>query len=180
MIGLRGLRRDVALVRAYDPAVTSNAQVVLTYSGLHAVWAHRVSHRLWMGGHRLAAQIVCQLGRVLTGVEIHPAASVGRRLLIDHGTGIVVGSTAVIGDDVILYHGVTLGGRSNLPGRRHPTVCDGAFIGAGATVLGPVTIGARARVGANAVVLEDVPADATVVGNPARVVGVRAVPAHRE
>lgn len=164
------LRAETRMVREYDPSVTSNAQVLLTYSGLHGVWCYRLTHRLWQRGHRLAAQIICQVGRVLTGVEIHPGAVVGSRLLIDHGTGIVVGQTAEIGNDVVLYHGVTLGGRKNSPGKRHPTVGNGVFVGANASVLGPVQIGDGARIGAGAIVLEDVPAGQTAVGNPARIV----------
>lgn len=164
------LREEIAMVRAYDPSITSDTQVVLTYSGLHAVWCHRLSHRLWTHGHQLAAQIVCQIGRVLTGVEIHPAARIGRRLLIDHGTGIVIGETAEIGDDVVLYQGVTLGGVENHPGRRHPTLGDRVFVGAGAKILGAITVGDDTKIGANAVVLHDVPAGATAVGVPAHVI----------
>jgi serine O-acetyltransferase len=165
------LREDVDAVLARDPAARSRPQVLLTYPGLHAVWAHRVAHRLWQRpGGRLAAALVASWARRRTGVEIHPAARLGRRLFIDHGMGVVIGETAVVGDDVLMYHGATLGGRE-LAGRggvRHPQVGDGVTIGAGALVLGPVTVGAGARVGAGAVVLHDVPAGAVVVGVPAR------------
>ncbi|WP_445506163.1 serine O-acetyltransferase [Niallia sp. 03190] len=158
------------MVRDYDPSVTSNAQVILTYSGLHAVWFYRLSHLLWTRNHHLAAQLISQLARVLTGVEIHPAVTIGKRLLIDHGTGIIIGETAEIGDDVIIYQGVTLGGVSNNPGRRHPKIGDRVFIGAGAAVLGAITIGEGAKIGALALVLKDVPAQHTAVGNPARII----------
>jgi len=159
---------EVKMVRDYDPSVTSNAQVILTYSGLHAVWFYRLSHILWKRNHRLAAQLISQLARVLTGVEIHPAATIGKRLLIDHGTGIIIGETAEIGDDVIIYHGVTLGGVTNKAGRRHPKIGNSVFIGAGAAVLGAITVGEGAKIGALTLVLKDVPAHHTVVGNPAR------------
>ncbi|KFJ05165.1 serine O-acetyltransferase [Bifidobacterium subtile] len=165
------IHEGVAGVRRYDPSITSNSQAALTYSGLHAVWCYRISHRLWIRGHELAAQIVCQLGRMVTGVEIHPAATLGKRLLIDHGTGIVIGETAVIGDDVVLYQGVTLGSVENHAGRRHPQLGSGVFVGAGAKILGAIIIGDNAKIGANAVVLHDVPADATAVGVPAHIVG---------
>ncbi|AKG37574.1 serine acetyltransferase [Paenibacillus durus ATCC 35681] len=157
------------MVRNHDPSVTSNAQVILTYSGLHAVWFYRLSHLLWIRNHHLAARLISQLAHVLTGIEIHPAATIGKRLLIDHGTGIVIGETAEIGDDVVLYHGVTLGGVSNKPGRRHPKIGDRVFIGAGAAVLGAITIGDGAKIGALSLVLRDVPAHHTAVGNPARI-----------
>jgi serine O-acetyltransferase len=143
---------------------------VLVYPGLHAVWVHRLAHRMWQRpGLRLAARMVSHASRVATGVEIHPGAMIGRRFFIDHGMGVVIGETAEVGDDVMLYHGVTLGGRSANPGKRHPTVEDGVTIGAGARVLGPVRVGAGAQVGANAVVVRDVPAGSVVVGIPARV-----------
>ena len=164
------VRDEIRMVREYDPSITSDAQVVLTYSGLHAVWLHRWSNALWHGGHQLAAQMVCQLARVLTGVEIHPAAIIGRRLLIDHGMGVVIGETAVIGDDVVIYQGVTLGGVDNQPGWRHPHIGNNVLIGAGAAVLGAITVGDGARIGAHAVVLRDVPPGCTVVGVPAEVV----------
>jgi serine O-acetyltransferase len=136
---------------------------------LHAIWAHRVAHRWWLDGHRFAARLLAYASRRVTGVEIHPGAVIGRRFFIDHGMGVVIGETAEVGDDALLYHGVTLGGRSSNTGKRHPTVGDGVTIGAGARILGPVLIGSHAQVGANAVVVKDVPADSVAVGVPARV-----------
>jgi serine O-acetyltransferase len=167
------LRDDVAAVRRNDPAARGTLEIVLVYSGLHAVWAHRVTSRLWRDagwpGSRMLARILSQLVRSLTGIEIHPGALIGRRLFIDHGMGVVIGETAVIGDDVLLYHGVTLGGRgSGEAGRRHPRLGDGVLVGAGAKILGPVVVGDGAKVGANAVVTHDVEPGATVVGVPAR------------
>lgn len=167
----RRLREDVDAVLARDPAARSRPQVVLTYPGLHAVWAHRVAHRLWRRpGGRLPAELLAAWSRRRTGVEIHPAARIGRRLFIDHGMGVVIGETAVIGDDVLMYHAVTLGGRDpeHRAAERHPRVGDGVTLGAGATVLGPVTVGAGARIGAGAVVVHDVPPGAVVVGVPGR------------
>lgn len=141
--------------------------MALASPGLHAVWAHRVSHALWNRGGRLPARLLSQLSRAATGIEIHPGAQIGRRLFIDHGMGVVIGETAEIGDDVMMYHGVTLGGRSNSPVKRHPTVHDRAVLGAGARVLGPIEIGPEAQVGANAVVVKDVPSGSVAVGVPA-------------
>ena len=166
----RRLREDLRAARERDPAARSTPELVLAYPGLHAVWLHRLAHRLWhRPGGRLAARLVSHAGRALTGIEIHPGATIGRRLFIDHGMGVVIGETAVVGDDVLLYHGVTLGSRSTAPGRRHPVVGDGVVIGAGARVLGPVIVGAGARVGANSVVVRDVLPGSTVLGIPARV-----------
>lgn len=166
------IREDVAMARTHDPAAHSKAEVVLGYSGVHAVWAYRVTHKLWLGGHRLPARLLSQFARFLTGVEIHPGATIGRRLFIDHGMGVVIGETAVVGDDVMLYHGVTLGGKSRhgiVPGaRRHPTLQDGVTVGAGAKILGPVTLGEWSTVGANAVVTKDAPARSILLGVPAR------------
>lgn len=167
------LRDDVGAARAGDPAARGSVEIALVYSGLHAVWAYRVTSRLWRSqpfpGARLVARILSQLARTLTGIEIHPGATIGRRLFIDHGMGVVIGETAVIGDDVLIYHGVTLGGRGLGPrGRRHPTIGDRVVIGAGAAVLGPVTVGDDARVGAGAVVTHDVAPGTTVTGIPAR------------
>lgn len=162
------LRETVAAYRDRDPAARSSLEVVLCYPGLHATLWHGLSHRLWRRGALLTARMVASLSRWLTGIEIHPAAQLGRRLVIDHGNGVVIGETAVVGDDVYIYHQVTLGGTSTARGKRHPTVEDGVIIGAGAKVLGAITIGARARIGANAVVVRDVPAGETVVGIPAR------------
>ena len=162
------LRDDVRTAMAKDPAATSVAAVVLTYPGLHAVWLYRLAHALWTSDHEFAARVVSHLSRLLTGVEIHPGADVGERLFIDHGMATVIGETSVVGDDVLLYHGVTLGGKSMRREKRHPTLEDGVTVGANATLIGPVTIGENATVGAGAVVVDDVPPGTTVVGNPAR------------
>src|SRR5512133_630526 len=172
---MRRLRRFLALLvedleaaRRQDPAARSAIEVALGYPGVHAVWAYRISHRMWREpGLRLPARLLSQFVRFLTGIEIHPAAQLGRRLFIDHGMGVVVGETAMVGDDVVLFHGSTLGGRSMKHGKRHPTLGDGVVVGAGAKVLGPVWIGDGARIGANAVVVKDVPAGAIAVGVPA-------------
>ncbi len=172
--GWRGrLREDVDAAILRDPAVRSRAEVALGYPGLHAVWAYRLHHRLWLRGHRLAARLLSQATRATTGIEIHPGATIGRRFFIDHGMGVVIGETAEVGDDVMIYHDVTLGGRSLAKTKRHPTIGDGVVIGAGARVLGPVVVGAGAQIGANAVVVRDVPAGAVVVGVPGQ---VRVVP----
>jgi serine O-acetyltransferase len=163
------LREDVATAIARDPAARSRAEVVLAYPGLHALWVHRVSHALWLKRHYLIARLISQFSRAITGVEIHPGARIGRRFFIDHGMGVVIGETAEIGNDVMLYQGVTLGGRSLDKVKRHPTLEDGVVVGSGARVLGAITIGAGAQVGANAVVVRDVPAQAVVVGVPGRV-----------
>ena len=162
------MREDIAAARLRDPAARSAVEVALLYPGLHAVWAHRVSHALWRRRLRLLARAGSQVSRWLTGIEIHPGANIGRRLFIDHGMGVVIGETAVVGDDVMLYHGVTLGGRTRASGKRHPTLGDGVAVGAGAKILGPVTIGAGSVVGANAVVTRDAPADSVLVGVPAK------------
>lgn len=160
---------DVAAVRAHDPAARGRLEIVLVYPGLHAVWSHRIAHRWWRSpGLRLQARLLSQFSRFATGIEIHPAARIGRRLFIDHGMGVVIGETAEVGDDVVLYHGVTLGGRSNTRGKRHPTLGDGVTVGANATILGAVTIGAGSSVGANAVVVTDARPGAVLVGIPAR------------
>ncbi|THG33502.1 serine O-acetyltransferase EpsC [Naasia lichenicola] len=161
------LREDIQTARRRDPAARSGFEVALTYSGLHAVWGHRIAHRLWVGGFRLPARIVAQLVRWLTGVEIHPGATIGRRFFIDHGMGVVIGETAVVGDDVMIYHGVTLGGTSSERTKRHPTLEDRVVIGAGATILGPITLGADSVVGAGAVVVRDAPPASLLVGVPA-------------
>lgn len=164
---LTTLRDDIRTALAKDPAATSATEVVLTYPGVHAVWLYRLAHWLWASDYALVARLVSHLARLLTGVEIHPGADVGNRLFIDHGMGTVVGETADIGDDVLLYHGVTLGGKSMRRKKRHPTLEDGVTVGADATLVGPITIGENATVGAGAVVVEDVPPGTTVVGNPA-------------
>jgi serine O-acetyltransferase len=161
------LREDIANARRRDPAARSALEVFLTSSGLHAVWWHRLAHRLWRARLRLLARLVSQFSRWLTGIEIHPGATIGRRFFIDHGMGVVIGETAEIGDDVMLYHGVTLGGRSLDKGKRHPTIGNNVLIGANATVLGPITVGDNAQVGALALVARDVPANHVATGIPA-------------
>lgn len=164
------VREDIAAVKRGDPAARSALSIVLVYSGLHAVWAHRLASRLWRApGGKLAGRVVSQLARFATGIEIHPGATIGRRLFIDHGMGVVVGETAEVGDDVVIYHGVTLGGVSTKRVKRHPTIGDGVLIGAGAKVLGPVVIGDGSRIGANAVVTRDAPAGSVLTGVPAKV-----------
>ncbi len=167
------LKEDVESVLARDPAARSKLEVLLCYPGLHALLFHRLAHALWQRGWCLLARLISQFSRFLTGIEIHPGARIGRRFFIDHGMGVVIGETAEVGDDVTLYQGVTLGGVSLDPGKRHPTLEDGVVVGAGAAVLGPIRIGRGARIGSNAVVLKDVPPGATVVGVPARPVGPR-------
>jgi serine O-acetyltransferase len=162
------LRETVAAYRRRDPAARSDLEVWLCYPGLHAILLHRVAHRLWRAGLRLPARVLAHWARWLTGIEIHPAARIGRRPIIDHGLGVVIGETAEIGDDVYLYHQVTLGGTSQERGKRHPTIGQRVTIGAGAKILGAVRIGDDARVGANAVVTRDVPPGETMVGIPAR------------
>jgi len=168
------LREDLACVFQRDPAARSTFEVLTTYPGVHAVLTHRLSHRLWLAGWRFPARLLSFLGRTLTNVDIHPGASIGRRFFIDHGACVVIGETAEIGNDVTLYHGVTLGGTSWNKGKRHPTLADGVVVGAGAKILGPIIIGERVRVGANSVVVKNVPADRTVVGVPGRIVDTRA------
>ncbi len=166
----KSLNEEIVSIRRRDPAAQSWIEVLLCYPGLHALIFFRLSSWLWRHGWTIAGRWVSQLGKVLTaGIEIHPGATIGKRLFIDHGTGVVIGETAVIGDDVTLYHGVTLGGTSLHRGKRHPTLEDGVIVGSGAQILGDITVGANARVGANAVVLADVPPDVTVVGIPARI-----------
>jgi serine O-acetyltransferase len=162
------LRETVRTYRERDPAARSSLEVLLCYPGLHAVMWHKMSHALWGAGLRLLARFSSNIARWLTGIEIHPAAKLGRRLVIDHGMGVVIGETAEVGDDCYFYHQVTLGVARAQGGKRHPTVGNNVIIGAGAKVLGPITVGDNARVGANAVVLDPVPPDTTVVGIPAR------------
>jgi serine O-acetyltransferase len=164
------LREDLDAAARRDPAARSRLELVLCYPGLHAVWIHRLAHRMWQRPDlKLAARVLSQLNRSLTGVEIHPGATIGRRFFIDHAMGVVIGETAEVGDDVMLYHGVTLGGRSLERVKRHPTLEDGVTVGAGARILGPIVIGAGAQIGANSVVVRDVPAGAVVVGVPGQV-----------
>ena len=164
------LREDIHSVFDRDPAARTFWEVLTCYPGVHAMASHRLAHWLWRHQLRWLGRAVSHLGRFFTGIEIHPGATIGRRLFIDHGMGVVIGETAIIGDDVTLYHGVTLGGTSWNKGRRHPTLENGVVIGAGAKVLGPITIGASAKVGSNAVVIKNVPPGATAVGNPARII----------
>ncbi|WP_258059672.1 serine O-acetyltransferase EpsC [Rathayibacter rathayi] len=165
---LARLREDVRTARERDPAARSAVEVVLAYPGVHAIWLHRVAHAWWRRGLRLPARLLSQAARAATGVEIHPGARIGRRLFIDHGMGVVIGETARIGDDCMLYHGVTLGGKSARRERRHPTLGDRVVVGAGAVVLGPVVLGSDVSVGANAVVVKDALDGAILVGIPAR------------
>ncbi|HOQ22306.1 serine O-acetyltransferase EpsC [Microbacterium paulum] len=162
------LREDLASAKLRDPAARSAWEIAVLYSGLHAIWSYRLAHALWTRGWRFPARALSQLTRWLTGVEIHPGAVIGRRFFIDHGMGVVIGETAEVGDDVMLYHGVTLGGRTREGGKRHPTLGDGVAVGAGAKILGPITIGAGSAVGANAVVTKDAPEDSILVGVPAK------------
>jgi len=164
------VREDINSILERDPAARSRLEVFLCYPGLWAVWTHRISHVLWGWKLRLAARLLSQIARFYTGVDIHPGALLGRRLFIDHATGVVIGETAIVGSDVTMYQGVTLGGTGKGHGKRHPTVCDGIFIGNNANVLGNVTIGENSRVGAGSVVLSDVPPNSTVVGVPAHIV----------
>jgi len=165
------LREDIAVVFERDPAARTTWEVLTCYPGLHAILFHRLSHALWIAGLKWMARFVSHVARWLTGIEIHPGATIGRRFFIDHGMGVVIGETSEIGDDCTLYHAVTLGGTTWNKGKRHPTLRNNVVVGAGAKILGPITIGAAAKVGSNAVVVKDVPDAATVVGIPARVVG---------
>jgi len=168
---LNRLREDIAIVFDRDPAARSEFEVLTCYPGLHAlVWHRTVAHPLWRSGFRWLARWLAHWGRLFTGIEIHPGATIGRRVFIDHGMGVVIGETAEIGDDCTLYHGVTLGGTSWNSGKRHPTLARNVVIGAGAKVLGPILVGDNAKIGSNAVVVRDVPAGATAVGIPARIV----------
>jgi serine O-acetyltransferase len=167
---LRLIREDVGCVRLRDPAARSELETLFLYPGIHAVIWHRMAHRLWHAGWRFPARFLAWLSRFLTNIDIHPGASIGRRFFIDHGAGVVIGETAQIGNDVTLYHGVTLGGTTWSPGKRHPTLEDSVVVGAGAKILGPITIGRGTRVGANSVVTEGTPPEVTVVGIPAKVV----------
>ena len=164
------IQEDIAVVFDRDPAARSRWEVATCYPGFHALLAHRLSHGLWMHGFKWLARWVAHLARWLTGIEIHPGARIGRRFFIDHGMGVVIGETAEIGDDCTVYHGVTLGGTTWNKGKRHPTLKNGVVIGAGAKVLGPIIIGAQAKIGSNAVVIKDVPDQATAIGIPARIV----------
>lgn len=162
------VREDLANARAHDPAARGDVENAVVYSGLHAIWIHRICHVMWGKGWKGPARVLAQFNRFLTGIEIHPGATIGRRFFIDHGMGIVIGETAEIGDGVMLYHGVTLGGQVLTQTKRHPTIGDNVTIGAGAKVLGPITIGEGSAIGANAVVTKDVPAHSIAVGIPAK------------
>jgi serine O-acetyltransferase len=171
---LERIVEDIDSVMQRDPAAQSKLQVFLCSPGLHAVWSHRLNHWLWRHGWRLTARVLSQFTRFWTGVEIHPGALLGRRLLIDHGMGVVIGETAIVSSDVTLYQGVTLGGTGSdsdsKKAKRHPTLCEGVFVGSNANILGDITIGANSRVGAGSVVLRDVPPNSTVVGVPAHII----------
>jgi serine O-acetyltransferase len=167
---LSHIREDIATVLDRDPAARSRLEVFLCYSGLHAVWFHRVNHWLWNHSFFLMARLLSQVARFLTGVEIHPGARLGRRLFIDHALSVVIGETAIVGDDVTLYQGVTLGGTGKEHGKRHPTLLDNVVVGSGAKILGNITVGSNCRIGAGSVVLRNVPDDSTVVGVPGHII----------
>ncbi|WP_456342267.1 serine O-acetyltransferase [Thermovibrio sp.] len=167
---LKRIKEDIETVFERDPAARSILEVLLCYPGLHAIWLHRIAHWLWTHNLKLLARLVSHFSRWLTGIEIHPGAKIGRRFFIDHGMGVVIGETTEIGNDVTLYHQVTLGGTSTKKGKRHPTIGNNVVIGAGAKVLGPVKVGDNCKIGANSVVIKDVPPNSTVVGIPGKVV----------
>lgn len=165
------IKEDIDTALRIDPAASGVLDVILTYPGIHAVWFYRISHKLWVHNFRLSAKIIADLARFLSGgIEIHPGAKIGKRLFIDHGTGVVIGETSEIGDDVIMYQGVTLGGTGKEKGKRHPTIGNNVMISAGAKILGSITIGDYSKIGAGSVVLNDVPPYSTVVGIPGKIV----------
>src|SRR6201997_3147915 len=164
------IREDVATVMERDPAAKSRLEIFLCYSGLHAVWFYRINHWFWTHGLFLFGRFLSQIARFLTGIEIHPAATIGRRLFIDHGVGVVIGETAIVGNDITLYQGVTLGGTGKEQGKRHPTIEDNVVVGGGAKILGNITVGKNCRIGAGSVVLRSVPEDSTVVGVPGHII----------
>jgi len=171
MIGLtQSIREDIAAVFERDPAARSYMEVLLCYPGLHALWFHRINHWLWIHDLRLMARWLSQWARLFTGIEIHPGAQIGHRLFIDHGMGVVIGETSIVGDDVTLYQGVTLGGTGKEKGKRHPTIGDGVVVGTGAKVLGNIVVGDNCRVGAGSVVLRSIPENSTIVGVPGHIV----------
>jgi serine O-acetyltransferase len=172
---LTAIRQDIRAAKERDPAVPTTLQVIFAYPGVHAIWGHRISHWLWNRGARVAARAFAELTRILTGVEIHPGAVLGAGLFIDHATGVVIGETAEVGDNVTIYHGVTLGGSGTDTGKRHPTIGDRVILGAGAKILGPIKIGDDSRIGANAVVVKEVPSSSVVVGVPGQIIS-RATP----
>ncbi len=167
---IASIREDIANVMEHDPAAKSRLEVFTCYAGLHAVWFYRINHWLWNHRFLLLGRWLSQIGRLLTGIEIHPGAKIGRRLFIDHGMGVVIGETSIVGDDVTLYQGVTLGGTGKERGKRHPTLEDGVVVGGGAKILGNITVGRNCRIGAGSVVLRNVPADSTVVGVPGHII----------
>ena len=167
---LTAIRQDIRVAKERDPAVPTTLQVIFAYPGVHAIWGHRISHWLWNRGARVAARVFAELTRILTGVEIHPGAVLGAGLFIDHATGVVIGETAEVGDDVTIFHGVTLGGTGADTGKRHPTIGDRVIVGAGAKILGPIKIGDDSRIGANAVVVKEVPSSSVVVGVPGQII----------
>ena len=169
-MSLQRMRDDISWILQNDPAAKSSLEVVLCYSGLHALWFYRLNHWFWNHGMRLVARFLSQFARWLTGIEIHPGAEIGKRLFIDHGMGVVVGETTIIGDEVTIYQGVTLGGTGKEQGKRHPTIGNGVVIGAGARVLGNIEIGHNSRIGAGSVVLRSIPDDSTVVGVPGHII----------
>ncbi|MDD1730506.1 MAG: serine O-acetyltransferase [Methanospirillum sp.] len=171
MIGTQ-IREDIRAILEKDPAARSRVEILFCYPGLHALVVHRIAHKLWVMDHRLGARFLSHLSRLFTGIEIHPGATIGRRVVIDHGMGVVIGETAQVGDEVLLYMGVVLGGTTLTKGKRHPTLRKGVVIGSGAAVLGPITVGEYAKVGAGAVVVRDVPPGATVVGVPGKIAGL--------
>lgn len=180
---LRVLKQDIDTIFEQDPAARSYLEVILTYSGLHAIWSHRLAHGFYKRKFYFIARVISQISRFFTGIEIHPGARIGRGLFIDHGMGVVIGETCEIGDNVTLYQGVTLGGTGKEKGKRHPTVRDGALIATGAKVLGSITVGEGARIGAGSVVLKNVPPNSTVVGIPGRIVvqdGKKVAPAGKD
>lgn len=164
------LREDIAAVQDRDPAARSPLEVILLYSGLHALWGYRFHHWLWIHGWQFPARALSQAARLITGIEIHPGAQIGRRFFIDHGMGVVIGETTIVGDDVTLYQGVTLGGTGKESGKRHPTIRNNVVVGAGAKILGNITVGENCRIGSGSVVLRDVPDNSTVVGVPGHIV----------
>lgn len=167
---LKRLKEDIDVIFEQDPAARSTIEIILTYSGLHAIWNHRIAHEFYKRNFKFIARVISQLSRFLTGIEIHPGATIGRRFFIDHGMGVVIGETCEIGDNVTVYQGVTLGGTGKESGKRHPTIEDNVLIATGAKVLGSIVIGENSKLGAGSVVLKDVPSNSTVVGIPGRVV----------
>lgn len=166
-----GIRSDILAIKRRDPAARHALEIILTYNGMHAVWTYRVTHLLWKMHLKMLARVLSSVARFFTGVDIHPGATIGKNLVIDHGSGVVIGETSIIGRDVLIYHQVTLGGTGNESGsKRHPTICDCVMIATGAKILGDIKIGTMAKIGANAVVLKDVPPGATAVGMPARII----------